>query len=369
MIAKRKKNLNLRLPPRVEARQKKDGTFTFRFKHWDGYHIPLGNDLEEARRKGHSLNAGQPLVGSLTALADEYEKSIWYKRLAVSTKVDYENCRKQVLNIFGSMRPDDITPQHIARYMRIERASAPIRANREIRGYLSSVYEYGIEIGAAQSNPCRMVRRNPEKPRTRKVETNEITGIHEVAKEIGPSAQLLALAAKFCALAGRRREDVLRLPLPKPDDEIIVIQPQKIKHDEATVTIEIPITAGLREVIEQVRGVHRLREQLFDEREAKRTAQGRIGKERRPVRSLFMFCNQQGQPYSDAGFKAMWNRLQIRWEEKGNNRFTFHDLRAYYVTEAKARGWQVKDTTGHKDESTANRVYDRRRIRKATPLE
>lgn len=52
-----------------------------------------------------------------------------------------------------------------------------------------------------------------------------------------------------------------------------------------------------------------------------------------------------------------------------SDRITFHDLRAYYVTEGKERGIQVTEATGHKSDATANRIYDRRRVRKATPLE
>ena len=369
MIARRKKNLNLRLPPRLYAYEKKDGTYSFRFNHWDGYYIKLGSDLDAARKKAHSIHAGKPIVGSLADLVQEYWKSVWFTNLAVRTKADYEEHSKHVLRVFGQMAPDDIHATHIAHYLRIERKKAPVRANREIRGFLSSVYEYGIEIGAAKSNPCRQVRRNPEKPRTRKVEKLEISGISKTAAKMGASAQLITLAAEFCAIAGRRREDVLRLPIPKHDDEIIRIEQQKTKYDEAQVIIEIPITTGLRDVIDRARAIHRLREQLFEEREAARLAKGKIGKEKCPVRSRFLFCTQQGQPYSNSGFKTMWNRIQVQWEVEGGKRFTFHDLRAYYVTEAKARGWEVKDTTGHKDESTANRIYDRRRDRKGRPLE
>lgn len=369
MIAKRKKHLNLRLPPRVDAYMKKDGTFSFRFKHWDGHYIKLGCDIEEARKKGHALNAGKPLVGSLAELIEEYWKSTWFTNLAPRTKLDYEEHSKQVIKVLGELAPNDITPQHLGRYLRMERASAPVRANREIRGFLSTVYEFGIEIGSALANPCRQIRRNKETPRTRKVETHELAGVVEVAKTIGPSAQLITLAAEFCAIAGRRRQDVLRLPLPKHGEMETRIEPQKVKRGEAQMTIEIPLTPGLLDIIERAKEVHRLRERLFDEREAKRLAKGKTGKEQRPVRSMtWIFCTQQGQPYSDAGFKTMWNKIQVKWEEEGGTRFTFHDLRAYYVTEAKAKGWQVSDTTGHKDESTANKIYDRRRVRKARPL-
>lgn len=48
---------------------------------------------------------------------------------------------------------------------------------------------------------------------------------------------------------------------------------------------------------------------------------------------------RQGQPYTEQGFKAMWNRIMEDWLKlSGAERFTFHDLRAYYVTVMVGRG-------------------------------
>ena len=48
---------------------------------------------------------------------------------------------------------------------------------------------------------------------------------------------------------------------------------------------------------------------------------------KRPIRGLNLFCTRQGTPYSDTGFKAMWNRVQLKWADQGGLRFTFHDIR------------------------------------------
>lgn len=59
---------------------------------------------------------------------------------------------------------------------------------------------------------------------------------------------------------------------------------------------------------------------------------------KRPIRGLYLFCTRQGKPYSDTGFKAMWNRVQVKWAESGGQRFTFHDIRAKALTDAKRLG-------------------------------
>jgi len=41
----------------------------------------------------------------------------------------------------------------------------------------------------------------------------------------------------------------------------------------------------------------------------------------RPVASMYLICNQQGQRDTDSGFKSMWNRLQVAWHKAGVRAF------------------------------------------------
>lgn len=68
---------------------------------------------------------------------------------------------------------------------------------------------------------------------------------------------------------------------------------------------------------------------------------------KRPIRGLYLFCTRQGKPYSDTGFKAMWNRVQVKWAESGGQRFTFHDIRAKALTDAKRLGLDAQSLAGH----------------------
>ena len=45
-------------------------------------------------------------------------------------------------------------------------------------------------------------------------------------------------------------------------------------------------------------------------------------------RACFCSLNRSGQTYTDAGFKAIWNRPQVEFKSRGGERFHFHDLRA-----------------------------------------
>lgn len=71
---------------------------------------------------------------------------------------------------------------------------------------------------------------------------------------------------------------------------------------------------------------------------------------------------------SPAGFKGMWGKLMTKAiEEKViEKRFTFHDLRAYYVTQYKAERKELPDL--HANPATTARVYDRTKIVKRRAL-
>lgn len=68
-----------------------------------------------------------------------------------------------------------------------------------------------------------------------------------------------------------------------------------------------------------------------------------------------------GNPYTEQGFKAMWNRLMLAAlaEKVIEQRFTFHDLRAHYATYFKLRFGALPEL--HADPATTERVYERTR--------
>jgi integrase len=77
---------------------------------------------------------------------------------------------------------------------------------------------------------------------------------------------------------------------------------------------------------------------------------------------LYVFPNRYGTAYTQEGFKAMWSKLMTAALEQKvmPRRFTFHDLRAYYVTQHKAERGALPDL--HSNPQTTARVYDRSKI-------
>lgn len=122
----------------------------------------------------------------------------------------------------------------------------------------------------------------------------------------------------FAYITALRKGDILNLRLDKITDERIWITQSK-----TGVRQLYEWTDGLSEVVIRAKAL------------------------KRPIRGLYLFCTRQGHPYSDTSFKTMWNRVQIKWAEQGGERFTFHDIRAKSLTDAKRMGLDAQSLAGH----------------------
>ena len=86
------------------------------------------------------------------------------------------------------------------------------------------------------------------------------------------------------------------------------------------------------------------------------------GKLDRPSTSLHVFVNQRGNPVTESGFTAGWQRAKAEALEKGviTRNFTFHDQRAYYTTQYKERFGSLPEL--HSNPATTAKVYDRSKV-------
>lgn len=345
MIAKRTKNRHLGLLPRMDARQRADGGYTYRYLTHDRRYINLGRDRADAIRKVLEMERRAPTTGTVLEMVRAYLESTTFAALGKRTQADYLAHSKHIIRVFGEMRVSDVKPPHVARYLRIERKEAPVQANREI-AFFSSAFQEGIEQGLAESNPCRQVRRNTEKPRSRLPSHEDIESFLDVAKQRGAGSELVGIMARFAAITGRRRAEFLRLRKDDLTEEGVKLTFAKERSDAATKTGLIGWTPTLRQVIADAKAIRY------------------PSKKPRPS-SIYVFANRAGRPYTEQGFKSMWSKIMADWlaADRDRERFTFHDLRAYYVTEMVGRN---KNPETHANPATTRRVYDRRRVVKIT---
>ncbi|MGN6656026.1 MAG: tyrosine-type recombinase/integrase [Rhodanobacter sp.] len=333
------------LLPRMEARPRKSGGFTYRYHPINGKPIPLGQDRIAAIRKVLDITGGGENIGTIERLWEQFQETPRWARYSQYTRDDYTQCSTPLIGTFGDMRASDLDATHVARYLRRERAAAPVRANREV-ALLSNLIDLAIERGEAKHNPCREVRRNEEQPRTEAPDPADFKAFSAWVSTLGGQRAVIGMAAEYAALAGNRKVEFIDLAWPQVDEQSAVIRTKRAKQrgkKRGEVIEHIEITPALSELIGRLKAV-------------------------RKDDCLYVFANRYGTHYTPDGFKAMWGKLMTKAvdEKVVEKRFTFHDLRAYYVTQHKANRKELPDL--HANPETTARVYDRTKIVKRRAL-
>ena len=165
------------LPPRVYFLH---GAYYFFEKNGPAHH--LGRDLPAALLEYGKLMELPDKAKSMHHLFDRYMAEVAPKK-AERTYKDHQKHILPLRAFFGQMRADDVRPQHIYQYLDVRGQKAPVQANRE-KSLLSHIFTMAIRWGAVDHNPCREVKRLPEKPRDRYIEDAELEAFCTIAPDI-----------------------------------------------------------------------------------------------------------------------------------------------------------------------------------------
>lgn len=245
------------------------------------------------------------------------------------TQRDYRRHLKKLGAVFGHMRPDDVKPRDIGRFLDVPKGK--IQANRII-GVLSAVYTKAVgRWYEAERNPCRGVERNTSKPRDRNVRDVEFAAFREMANKKVQVAMDLAL------LTGQRQGDLLKLKWAQVTPEGV-----EFRQGKTGKRLLVTMSPALEAVLLRARGFlpHLPREYVLRRRD--------------------------GSPYTENGFRAMWQRTMRAYVKKGGERFTFHDLRGKSATDSSSLQ-DAYERLGHTSIAMTRKVYDRG-VRRVTPL-
>ncbi|HRQ59706.1 MAG TPA: tyrosine-type recombinase/integrase [Azoarcus taiwanensis] len=241
--------------------------------------------------------------------------------------------------VFGKMRPDEITAADVWDFMQARGKKSRVRANRE-RSLLMDIMRHAIMWGHCRDNPVREVKPFREQPRTRYVTDTEF----EAVKAIAPP--IVAAMMELARLTGQRRGDLLALRRDAITDDGLIITQSKTARSRP-VSICIQWSTALRAAVNALL--------VLD----------------RPIASTWLVTSRDGSPITVEGWKTAWGRTMDKALREGviTERFHFHDLRAKTVTELKAAGRDAKSLSGHASDAMVDKVYDRRSVKKAAPLE
>lgn len=308
----RKRITHKHLPPRVYRRH---GAFYY-VDHKGKWHRLGATDRE--MYEGLARLTGE-LAGTMRDHFERYRKEILPNKAPSTQK---EQGRQLVIleDVFGEMLPAEVLPRHVAQFLR--QYGAPVQANR-ITALLSDVFGTMLSwwlVDGLDRNPCQGVKRNPEKPRDRYVDDGEFWAVWQLAP------RYVQLAMELALVTGLRRGIVLRLSEKHLRDDGIHVDAGKRGKK-----LILEWTPRLRAVVSECQA------------EGVRSLQG------------WLIRQPNGQRIATEAIKSAWQRLMVKAEEKGIERFTFHDIRAKSATDH-----DDGEHLGHRDKRTLERVYRRK---------
>ncbi|MBF6630289.1 MAG: tyrosine-type recombinase/integrase [Comamonas sp.] len=332
------------LLPRMEARPRKDGKVTYRYHPIGGKPINLGTDRDEAIRQVLGVNAETHHQGTVRELWQLYQKTPKWTDLKPRTQNDYRIYSVKLLEVMGDVPAALVRPTDIARYLRVERGDAPVRANREV-ALLSNLMNVAIERGEIDANPCKQIKKNSERPRTEAPEPAELSAFLDWLFRSGPHNRTIALMAEFAALAGSRRVEFLDLQVPQIDMKAKEIRLMRAKQHRGMMKAEtIQMGPAMESLALRLLALPR------------------------PETSLHVFNSTKGNPLTESAFLSGWQRAMVAAVKEGviSKRFTFHDLRAFYTTQYKEAHGTLPEL--HANAATTARIYDRSKVSKRSSL-
>ncbi len=336
----------------MEARPWANGkTITYRYRPVDAPPINLGTDKAAALRKVLDLTGERDTMGTLAWVWEKYTESSpkWIK-LAEGTKADYKLAWKQIDAVLGQMHIASIDSRTVARYVHIERAGSPRRADIE-KSLLSRLFGHGIKMGVCTVNSTIGVEPHGSEPKTEAPKDEVLAKFLAWLNKQTPQRRIIGMAAEYMSLSGSRRVEFLDLAWPQIDEAAGYVRTKRAKQ------------RGKKrgEVIEQVAITPKL-QALIDRLKSLRAERG--------VDCLYVFPTRDNNAYTARGFQTLWQRSVLdAITDKAitkEDRFTFHDLRAYYTTMHKRTTGSLPDL--HSNPETTARVYDRNKVVKRNAL-
>lgn len=332
MSRPREKTTSAGLLPRMEARQWANGkTVTYRYHPVGGKPLNLGTNREEALRKVLDMNGQTPHHGSLKWLWEQYQTTKRWKKLADGTRADYETAWAAIdAKLGGALPAASITSTMVARYVHITRADAPRRADIE-KSLLSGMFKHGILLGVNSINPTLGVQPHGSDPSEVMPQDAALRAFLEWLGKQTPQRQVIGHMAEFASLVGARRCEFLDLTWAQVDLETGQLRLPRAKQRGRVIFDVIEITPRLRALLDRL-----------------------------PKDGAWVFTTRDGNPYTDRGWKTMWQRCMAdALAEKvltKAQRFNFHALRRYYATKHRAAHGDLPDL--HADKRVTSRVYD-----------
>jgi len=312
----RRRRTDKHLPQRRDERR---GAYYFVDK--SGRWLPLGRDYALAMAEYGRLSSPGKACTTMQDVIDRYRIHVLPLK-AESTRKDQNAELTRLASVFGRMRPDEISTQHIYQYLD-ERSAVPTAARHEV-SLLHHLFKKAIRWGAATKNPAVGVEMPKSPPRDRYIKDHEFAAVYELA---GPSTKV---AMDFALLTGLRLGDILRLNRDSLLDEGMFVSTSKTGKG-----LLFDYTDELRRVI-------------------------RCGRTLKPqLPGYYLIRSRTGDKYTVNGFQSNWQRVMKKAVQSGVDHFTFNDIRAKSASDSSTLT-EASERLAHSSTAITKRVYFRK---------
>ena len=323
------------LLPRMEARLWSNGkTTTYRYHPVGGKPINLGTDRAAAIRAVLDLNGNAAHHGTLRWVWEQYQTAKRWKKLAAGTQADYALAWKQLDARLGKLPVLAITPPMVARYVHLDRADSPRRADIE-KTLLSNLCKHAIMLGVGMQNPTIGVEPHGSDPSEVMPEELALKAFLAWLEGQDGQRQVIGRMAEFASLVGARRAEFLDVAWTQVDPVTGVVRLPRAKQRGRAMFDAVTITPRLQNLLDRL-----------------------------PRDGAWLFTTRDGNPYSDRGFKTLWQRCMVDAIAQKvitpKQRFNFHALRRFFVTMHRAEYGELPDL--HADKRVTSRVYDATKV-------
>jgi len=290
----------------------------------------LGKSMGEAMREYANLVGEREKITTMGQVIDRYQAEVLPEK-AESTIQIGTIALVRLKKVFGAMRPQEIRPMDIYRYIDIRAKKNGKGAANSEKSFFSSVFNAAILWGIADKNPCKEVKRVPQPGRDRYMTDEEF---QELYLKASPKMQCIM---DLAYVTGLRKGDILKIKLPDIHDGELHVVTQKTKR-KMVFTVE----GDLQEIIDRAKSL------------------------RGKILSPYLLCAHHGGQIKVSNFNDQWARLKT----KANlyDELHFHDIRAKAATDADNLGLNAQRLLGHKARSTTEQYIKQRQSDKISPL-
>lgn len=323
---------------------------------WMPVRVYRGRSKYEYRPAGASVVALCPLTATPAEVWAAYERAVaktaptvdnlalgyfqsrGFCRLRPRTQAGYREGWGTLEKVWSGVDATLVRPVHVRQYMDERGSSSEVAANREL-SLLSNVFAWAYERGRVKINPCKGVRKFPEKSRERYIEDGEYYPFLQCSR---PVVQAMMEISYLCAARG---QDVRTLTMGQLRDDGIYIRQGKTGRRQIKAW-----STRLRDAVSLAR---QLRAEILL---------------RMPgIGSPYLFITRTGTPYTESGLKSLWAKNKEAVREllaadatvAAENKvldWTFHDIKAKGISDFEG---DKQAFSGHKSPSQVA-VYDRK---------